>query len=75
MPGGVISTTANSVSMQHYKPTARIRAHEIKNPIRRRPQRRTFRPHREGIDLSRIQPRHALPPDAKEDIVQEKEGD
>lgn len=49
--------------------------HEIEDPIRRRAQRRALCTHGQRVDLRRIQPRHTLPADAEEYVVQEEEGD
>ena len=46
--------------------------HEIENPIRSRPNRRTFRSHAQAVDLGRVQPGHALHANAEENIIQEE---
>jgi len=46
---------------------------EINNPIRRRPNRRTPRPHRRRIDLRRIQPRDPLEAEPEKRIIQKEE--
>ena len=47
--------------------------HKVKNPIRRRPNRRALGPHAQAVNLRRIQPRHALHADPKEHIIQKEE--
>lgn len=75
---GVISTTCREeeeLAPPDYRFTLvskRRNTHEIKRPIRRRPQRRPFGPHTERINLRRVKPRHALPSDAEKDVVEEE---
>lgn len=74
MPSGVISTTFEHIStILHSFPLTSCTHHKVKNPIRRRSQRRALRPHAQTVDLGRIQPRHALHADSKEHIIEKEE--
>ena len=48
---------------------------EVDDPVGGRADGRALGPHRQAVDLGRIKPRHTLPADAEEDVVEEEEGD
>ena len=51
----------------------RLHTHEVEDPVRRCSSSRAFGSHRQRIDLCRVEPRHTLPTDPEEDVVQEEE--